>query len=369
MKPWLMTHLCCIECGSRQLESYPFDHQVGDTTTGVVRCRHCGRWYPVINRVPRMLPAEMLAEQFGSFSNEFQSQLADLGCAVTADSASVSAGGSHKQQTSDLFGFEWKQFDRFGWDDSSYSMDNEERVFPHKTLFRPEDLKGRLVLDAGSGNGRYSFIAAKYGAHVIGVDFSSAVEVAAANTRDIDQIQIVQADVFRLPFPTATFDMIFSIGVLMHTGDASGAVRALVRHLKKGGEIAIHVYGRGNPIYEYTDRTLREKTTRMSIEDLSAFTKRLYRLTMFLETIKLRPLAACFVQVEPHQHFIFDWYGAPLATHHSFPEVEEWFRSIGLTVTATNEADEYISPTPWKRPFLKLLHAPRGVTVRGKLPA
>ena len=50
-----------------------------------------------------------------------------------------------------------------------------------KTGFTPDDLRGKLVLDAGVGAGRYADVISRWGTDVVGVDLSFAVEAAARN--------------------------------------------------------------------------------------------------------------------------------------------------------------------------------------------
>ena len=58
------------------------------------------------------------------------------------------------------------------------------------------------------------------------------------------EIAVVQGDLLRLPFAAASFDQIYSLGVLDHTPDPRQAFLALARLLKPGGRIAIWVYPR-----------------------------------------------------------------------------------------------------------------------------
>jgi SAM-dependent methyltransferase len=261
------------------------------------------------------------------------------------------------------FGFEWKEYARFGWDDPDYDIGREQRVFHLKSQLTPDDLEGRLVLDAGCGNGRYAHWAAKCGGRVIGVDVSEAVEPAAQNTADLPNVQIVQADLFNLPFAEGTFDAVFSIGVLMQTGDARRAFRSLVRVLRPDGNLAVHVYGKGNVFYEAIDRVLRMWTTRMSLASLQRFTARAYRLRGGLLRVGLIRIVGKIVRLDAHPHCIFDWYAAPVATHHSYSEVKGWFAENGLEVKRTRE-----TPLSWAgRARQALLGGPGTVSVLGRL--
>jgi SAM-dependent methyltransferase len=139
------------------------------------------------------------------------------------------------------FSFEWNihkttQLDPFRTDDLS------EDTLRKKTGLKPEDLRGKLVLDAGIGAGRFSEVMARWGARVVGVDLSYAVEAAQENLGHLETVLVSQADIAHLPFKPETFDVIVSIGVLHHTPDTRKYFQALVPYVRHGGIVAIWVY-------------------------------------------------------------------------------------------------------------------------------
>ena len=116
------------------------------------------------------------------------------------------------------FSFEWNvhnqtQLDTHRGDSSSEDMLHE------KTGLTPADVRGKLVLDAGIGAGRFTDVLARWGARVVGVDLSYAVEAANVNFGKLPNVLVCQADIGKLPFRPGTFDYIISIGVLHHTPD------------------------------------------------------------------------------------------------------------------------------------------------------
>jgi SAM-dependent methyltransferase len=311
-----------------------------------------------------MLPEALRPEITHQFLHKYGTTLAVRGL---VDHQALSDEVDHlqvlKQQTIQNFGFEWNEYARFGWDDAVYNQQYEESVFRRKSLLVPQEVAGKLVLDAGCGNGRYTYWAERYGGRVIGIDLGDGVESAGQNTAELSDIQIVQADIFNLPFVDRTFDVIFSIGVLMHTGDARKATACLHQKLKPGGSLTIHLYGRGNWCYEFIDRILRKKTTKMSIPALQNFAAKAFQLRQRLDQLRLTSLINRFVRIDSHSHSIFDWYAAPIATHHTYHEAKQWFEQLGLTVVLTN--DEKTKPHVLKRLLRPLVGGPTTVTVKG----
>jgi SAM-dependent methyltransferase len=84
----------------------------------------------------------------------------------------------------DSFGYQWRQFDKTQLDDASRNF--SEPDFVKKAGLKPEDLKGKLVLDVGCGMGRFAEVATRWGARVVGIDLSAAAEVAVKNLSDRD---------------------------------------------------------------------------------------------------------------------------------------------------------------------------------------
>lgn len=164
-------------------------------------CSGCPRTFPILNEIPRFVPQENYAKSFGLQWNRFASTQID----------------------------------------SKIGTNRSERRFRDETLWNEETLNGKLVLDAGCGSGRFSEIVLKFGASLIAVDYSSAVEAAQKNLSAPNKL-IVQGDLASLPIPDQTFDYIYCIGVLQHTSEPALITQELLRCLKIGGEISLTFY-------------------------------------------------------------------------------------------------------------------------------
>jgi SAM-dependent methyltransferase len=139
------------------------------------------------------------------------------------------------------FSFEWNIHSATQLD--CHRGDNfSEDEFMQKTGLSPAEVEGKLVLDAGVGAGRYSEVVSRWGADVVGIDLSYAVEAAYKNLHSVRNVWVAQADIATLPFKAASFDVIFSVGVLHHTPDTGAYFHKLVPLLRPGGVIAIWVY-------------------------------------------------------------------------------------------------------------------------------
>ena len=235
------------------------------------------------------------------------------------------------------FSFEWNthsntQLDCFRSDRSS------EEQFVKKTGFSEHDVRGKLVLDAGVGAGRYADVVSRWGADVVGVDLSYAVMAAHQNFSDRPNVWIAQADIGNLPFRPASFDVIFSIGVLHHTPNTRTYFEKLVSLLRPGGTIAIWVYPREgdyivrNEWIPFTNKIpprMFYTWCRWFVPWAQA------RLDKPLVGIarRLFPFSTQGLGIENDILDTFDGYSPKYHGIHSPDEVESWFRGMGLKDT------------------------------------
>jgi SAM-dependent methyltransferase len=233
------------------------------------------------------------------------------------------------------FGFEWNLHARTQLDTSN--SDESERAFRAKTGFTPEQLRGKRLLDVGCGMGRFSDIASQWGATVVGIDLSLAVEAAQRNLGARENVHIAQADIFQLPFREGTFDFIFSIGVLHHTPNTKAAFGNLPRLLRQKGKIAIWVYSSyGRSQWRFSDfyRKFTPRLPKRLLYSLSYAAVPLY----YVHAIPiLGPFLRWLLPVSRHPKpdwrvlDTFDWYSPRYQWKHSYEQVFPWFEEQGLT--------------------------------------
>jgi len=128
-----------------------------------------------------------------------------------------------------------------GFSTESYRDETPELL--HTRLSRngidPTCYRGKRLLDAGCGGGRYSLAWRRLGAgSVVGLDISE-INIAEGRRRAeearLDDLSFERGNVLDLPYPDNHFEAVFSNGVLHHTTNWKGGVRELVRVLRPGG--------------------------------------------------------------------------------------------------------------------------------------
>lgn len=113
-----------------------------------------------------------------------------------------------------------------------------------KPFARFERGRGLKVLEVGVGAGTDFINWVRNGAVATGVDLT---EQGVALTRERLALEglsaeVMVADAEHLPFPDATFDIVYSYGVLHHSPDTRAAVKEVHRVLKPGGTAIVMVY-------------------------------------------------------------------------------------------------------------------------------
>jgi SAM-dependent methyltransferase len=138
------------------------------------------------------------------------------------------------------FGLEWNIHNRTQYDETSGYNLSKERFYSETKW--DKNLEGQIVLEVGSGSGRFTKQAVETGALLVSLDPSIAVEANYLSNGQHNNLLIVQASLYEMPFAENYFDKIFCFGVLQHTPDPHQAFVALVKYLKSGGKIASDIY-------------------------------------------------------------------------------------------------------------------------------
>ncbi|MDP9200806.1 MAG: methyltransferase domain-containing protein [Gemmatimonadota bacterium] len=160
--------------------------------------------YPIVDSIPRFVPAKNYASNFG---------------------------------------FQWNKFRLTQLDSHSGTQISRDRFFA-STGWDAKEMKGKRVLDIGCGAGRFTEIALLSGAEVVALDYSAAVDACWENNRGKGVLHCLQGDIYHLPFVPGSFDYVYCLGVLQHTPDVEGAFRGLTSQPKQGGKLAVDVYPR-----------------------------------------------------------------------------------------------------------------------------
>ena len=171
--------------------------------------------------------------------------------------------------------------------------------------------KNKLILDAGCGNGRYSFALANLNPKkVIGIDFGNLGLSVGKKTFKYKNLELKQANVLKIPYKDNSFDFVLSNGVIHHTEDFKKGIQEIVRVCKPGGDIYIYLYGKGGLFW-----SSRKKMNRLMKKIPQEYTKKI------LDEIGM-----------PTNRWIFqdNWY-VPIERHNTYEEVIKILNNLGVS--------------------------------------
>lgn len=139
------------------------------------------------------------------------------------------------------FGRNWAKFAQgVDSDNIDNAIENLDRLLP--------DLKGKTFLDIGCGSGLHSLAALVLGAKEVvafDIDAESVSTTRTMLTEYAPEMNwcVTQEDVLELsPAEVGKFDIVYSWGVLHHTGDMWRAIERAGEFAKSGGELALALY-------------------------------------------------------------------------------------------------------------------------------
>src|ERR1044072_6910655 len=205
MRRKLLELLCCPKCfGELNCIADPPSAADDEIIAGKLRCSGCNVEYLIKDSIPRFVPPDNYAESFG---------------------------------------YQWNLFIRTQLD-SYNGKEKSPNRFSSETGWTKESLKGKWILDAGCGAGRFLDVASQNECDVVGIDLSSAIDASRKNLEGRKNVHLVQASIYELPFKKGAFAGCYCIGVIQHTPDPQKTVSALPQFVKKDGDIVVTIYER-----------------------------------------------------------------------------------------------------------------------------
>lgn len=293
---WLVCPLCGHDLEPRDgvgRDGVEVDH-------GLLACDE-GHVFPVVGGVPRLLPAARLESDDARSLRESYSR-------------------------------QWEHYD-YAADDRTWGQTLAERRedFLRLVDHAPDELRGKLVLDAGCGNGALSKAISDFGCEVLAADISNTVERAHQHL-STDRTHFVQADLMTPPFRPGAFDIVFCAGVIIVTPDSRRTLEQVARAVAPGGTMFVWVYWRES------GRKYRLKTFLRRIMRPLPIPLRHAVAFAFVSQAMLRQLARRlrrrgdveWVKWREHLTVQLDFFLPRYRWEHTPDEVRGWYRDLGF---------------------------------------
>ncbi|MEV7968948.1 methyltransferase domain-containing protein [Sphaerisporangium sp. NPDC088356] len=274
-----------------------------------LHCDRCRVAYPIDNGIPRFVPPDNYAEGFG---------------------------------------YQWNRHRLTQLDSHSGMPISRDRLLG-ASGWTAGELRGKTVLECGSGAGRFTEVLCETGALVTSFDISSAVHANAASNGRFPDLRLVQASIYEMPFPEESFDFLFCFGVVQHTPDVERTFKTLFRYLRPGGRFCIDVYA-ALIAYSHPRQLLRPFTRSIPPARLYGMVEsavpRLLPISLALGTVpKAGPCLARLVPVATHRHLglkdaqtmrdwsvldTFDWLSPRYERPQTRRRLARWTKDLAL---------------------------------------
>ncbi len=215
------------------------------------------------------------------------------------------------------FDYQWGSLPTGAWlsDDPRFGAQVERIISEQELAIDAEWFRGRRVLDAGCGNGRWTEGFVRLGCEVTAMD-ASANALAQVRARFGGTVRVIEGDVLQADRLLAgeRFDLVWSWGVLHHTEDTGRGIRVLERLVADDGLLYVYLYGRET-------LTTRSSSWRLNIG------------RAVLNVMPLRARKALLVRMygERRAHEAFDLLSTPLNRRTTVDEASGLLRDAGLT--------------------------------------
>lgn len=139
------------------------------------------------------------------------------------------------------FGYQWNKFRNLQHDSVNGKRLTANRV-RENTKWKSSEIEGKVVLECGSGPGRFTEYFYKQNCIIIAVDMSGAIDVNRENLGLHPNVIYIQDDITKLWYLKNAADFIFCYGVLQHTPNPRKTLHCLTQYMKEDSKISVDVY-------------------------------------------------------------------------------------------------------------------------------
>ena len=221
-------------------------------------------FYPVIDGVPRLL-----IESFLDHEEFLNANLSDYKLRkeylLKNYSEIIQQAVKKNKRTKKSFEMEWGLFNYE--EDKTWELQGEDLLerFLKETDETNESLQGKLIFDAGCGNGQLNQYIARCGAIVVGMDLSRSVERAFFNSKE-ENAFFLQGDVQFPSLQFEKFDIVHSSGVLICTNNSELTFSRIEPCVKKNGKLSVWLYHPRKNLVHNSFNFLRNYTSKLPIK-------------------------------------------------------------------------------------------------------
>lgn len=350
MKPKLLERICCPKCHGDLTPAIFMGEAEGDIRDGILICHSCGLRFPVANGVPVFL---LFQTKFHTeFEKRFQSQLAEYSTFKWPSEPP----GPGEAEVQDTFTEEWEPIAE-DEDDLTFTYTLDDLVKLNRSVWLKWIPKQTAVIHStlvvGCGGGKEVLALSNFldTSEIVGIDINLAVLQSGPRLQKESRIHVVVCSLFNLPFRDASFDLVYSQGVIHHNVSTRSAFDSISHFVRPGGFFFLWVYGLDDHLVLRGFTGFLSRVS-WSIEKIFrpviSRTPRVFREFFFqILGVILHPLVLLRVRhrktwtMRNTIHGLKDWLSPRYAHEHSYNEVIEWYERAGYDIIDVQSAAAY----------------------------
>jgi len=276
------------------------------------------------------------------------------------------------------FGNQWQRYRQTQLDSHTKLPYSRQRL--ERCLHMPLDgLKGKVVLECGSGAGRFTEVLLNHCRFLVSIDLSNAVEANLQTCLPLGIPYVLcQADIKQLPLPRKFFDVVICLGVIQHTPSPEATIADLASHVKPGGLLVIDHYSYRSSVQKIGRYLTTAFPLRVVLKRLARIRPELARRIIAAIVAVCDPIRKRTCQVEWLDRIASRIFPSS-CYYRTYPSLES------NVIYQWNELDTYDAMTDWFKHFrsgkqiethltrlgftnIEYRHSGNGVEVRAYLP-
>lgn len=291
-------------------------------------------FYPVIGGIPRLL-----IESFLDFEDFLSKHLPDFNTRkaklLEKYAGLIDYALRKNRKTKRSFEQEWGLYDYN--ETRTWGADKEGMLarFLEETNETLNSLRGKLIFDAGCGNGQLNQLIAARGSTVLGMDFSRSIDKAYRENNEPAAF-FIQGDIQFPPVAPASFDIVHCSGVLIHTDNTKKSFDIIERYVKNNGKLSVWLYHpQKNKIHNLLLQ-LRKITSGLSPKMQAYFCKFILLPPVFI----IKRLKGNRQDIREMMIELLDQFGPEFRWEHEHAEVINWFsekKYSDIRITTVNQ--------------------------------
>jgi ubiquinone/menaquinone biosynthesis C-methylase UbiE/uncharacterized protein YbaR (Trm112 family) len=209
------------------------------------------------------------------------------------------------------------------------------------------------VLNVGCGIGKETMALRDVtkAREVVAVDLNFALLHAASRYREVGNVHFVICSLFRLPFAKASFDLVYSQGVIHHTWSTQAAFESIAGYVRSNGYLFVWVYSLADHLMfrnsaRRSSRDLAKHVASMGLFGMESMIRPwlsrspswlrgsvIFMLgTLFHPIFRSRVMHRNLWKPENTRHSLRDLLTPAYAFRHDVNEVAEWFEELGFRI-------------------------------------